>query len=73
MNGAEAPENRVRVLRRALMYFGGGGLPEAKFRFIWPYRAQTTNRHISHSTLRCGADTRVCRVETRLDTRSRLR
>jgi len=24
MNGAEAPENRVRVLRRALMYFGGG-------------------------------------------------
>ena len=22
MNGAEAPENRVRVLRRALMYFG---------------------------------------------------
>jgi hypothetical protein len=23
MNGAEAPENRVRVLRRALMYFGG--------------------------------------------------
>ena len=39
MNGAEAPENRVRVLRRALTYFGGGGLPEAKFRFIWPYHA----------------------------------
>jgi hypothetical protein len=39
MNGAEAPENRVRVLRRALMYFSGVVLPEAKFRFIWPYHA----------------------------------
>jgi hypothetical protein len=36
MNGAEVPENRVRVLRRAPMYFSGVGLPEAKFRFIWP-------------------------------------
>lgn len=36
MNGTEAPESRVRVLRRALMYFGGIGLPEAKFRFNWP-------------------------------------
>jgi hypothetical protein len=40
MNGAGAPENRVRVLRRALMYFGGVGLSEAKFRFIWPYHAR---------------------------------
>jgi hypothetical protein len=40
MNGAEAPENRVRVLRRALMYFSGVVLPEAKFRFIWRYHAR---------------------------------
>jgi hypothetical protein len=38
MNGAGAPENSVRV-RRALMCFAGVGLPEARFRFIWPYRA----------------------------------
>ena len=43
MNGAEAPENRVRVLRRALMYFSGVVLPEAKFRFIWPYHAQPSD------------------------------
>jgi hypothetical protein len=36
MNGAEAPENSVRVLRRASMYFSGVGLPDVKFRFIWP-------------------------------------
>jgi len=26
------------------MYFSGVGLPEAKFRFIWPYHAQTVDR-----------------------------
>ena len=40
MNGADAPENRVRVLRRALMYFGDVGLPGAEFRFIWPSNAR---------------------------------
>ena len=29
------------------------------------------NPHISHSTTRCGAGTRACRVETHLDTLSR--
>ena len=52
MNGAEAPENRVPVLRRALMYFAGVGLPEAKFRFTGsclrrarkpPSRSQSVN------------------------------
>jgi hypothetical protein len=30
MNGAEAPENRLRVLHRALLYFSGVGMPETK-------------------------------------------
>ena len=31
MNGAEAPDNRVRVLRRDLMFFSGVVLPEPSF------------------------------------------
>ena len=44
---------------------GAGGIKRGCFLPCNGGSRRRANRHISHSSLRCGADTRVCRVETR--------